>query len=82
VRQMKTHQISFKLTADDFAETQAGTDMEQISVADFSRKLHRAALVLFRKCGGLREMRDFVDQVPESVREIQKRGPSHHAKRK
>jgi hypothetical protein len=78
----KAHQISFKLAAGDYAETQAGTDFEQISVADFSRKLHRAALVLYKKCGGLREMRDLVDRLPESPREIPIRGHNDHGKKR
>ena len=74
MRQLKAHQISFKLAAEDYAETQAGTEFEQISIADFSRKLHRAALVLYKKSGGLREMRDFIDDLPLSPGKSSKRG--------
>lgn len=82
MRQMKAYQISFKLTAEDYAETQEGTAAEELPIADFTRKLHRAALLLYKKCGGLREMRDLVDQLPESPREIKIRGRSVHGKRK
>lgn len=82
MRQTKAHQISFKLSDEDYAQTQVGADLEQITMADFSRKLHRAALVLYEKSGGLREMRDLVDQLPDSPREIPIRGKTDHARRR
>ena len=81
--QKKDEHISFRLTADDYDQTVAAVEMEQAeSVAAFSRALHRAALVLYKKCGGLREMRELVDQLPEAVREIPTQGKTDHAKRR
>lgn len=82
MRQTKRHQISFKLAPEDYEQTLAEAEIQEISVADFSRKLHRAAILLYRKCGGLREMRDLVDRIPESSGENPIRGKPGNGKRR
>lgn len=72
----KKDQISFKVEEEYFARTQAAADDEDVSRANFSRKLHRAGFVLYERFG-LEGMREFLENLPASPGKSSKRGQGH-----
>lgn len=59
----KKDQITFRLETETFKETQEGADAEDLKVADFARKLHRSALLLYEHFGSLAEMKKHAEKI-------------------
>lgn len=72
----KDNQISFKVDEEYRARVKAAADNEDISVANFSRKLHRTAFILYERYG-LEGMREFIKELPASPGKSSKRGQGH-----
>lgn len=70
----KKDQITFRLEPEAFAETMAGASKEDLKLADFARKLHRLALILYSKSHSLADLRALVEQVPVSPGKTSQRG--------
>jgi hypothetical protein len=68
----KTDQITFRLEQQTFKETKEGADAEELKVADFSRKLHRSALLLYEHFGSLSELKRHAEKV--ASKKVQKGG--------